>query len=112
VRHHLPAESRRRAEWQLPRIGCNWLVPEQQAHKVARGRCLADSLIRRGPEADDTIALENLVPTSAALRRLVFRLLEIGLVVDPFWRRDGGMAFDLLSSYSAGEQVVIGVPAA
>jgi hypothetical protein len=89
-------------------LGCNWLVPEQQEHKAGRGRCLADSLIRREPEADDTIAQEKLAPTSAALRRLVFQLLDIGLPVDPFWRRDGGLAFDLVSSYSAGERVTIG----
>jgi hypothetical protein len=65
-------------------------------------------LIRREPDAADTIAREKLVPTSAALRRLVYQLLEIGLPVDPFWRRDGGLAFDLVSSYSAGERVVIG----
>jgi hypothetical protein len=89
-------------------LGCNWLVPEQQDHAGPRGRCPADSLIRREPESDDTIALEKLVSTSAALRRLVYQLLDIGLPVDPFWRRDGGLAFDLVSSYSAGERVTIG----
>jgi hypothetical protein len=44
--------------------GCNWLVPEEQESAGQRGRCLADSLIRREPEADDTIASEKLVPTS------------------------------------------------
>ena len=33
---------------------------------------------------------------------------SIGLPVDPFWRRDGGLAFDLVSSYSSGEKVIIG----
>ncbi|PRC55862.1 hypothetical protein C6A85_41550, partial [Mycobacterium sp. ITM-2017-0098] len=28
--------------------------------------------------------------------------------IDPWWRRDNGLAFDLLSSYSAGEKVTIG----
>ena len=28
--------------------------------------------------------------------------------IDPFWSRDGGLAFDLLSSYSTGEKVIIG----
>jgi len=89
-------------------LGCNWLVPESHERPYARGRCLADSLIRREPQADDTIAVEKLVSTSAALRRLIYQLLDIGLPVDPFWRRDGGLAFDLVSSYSAGERVVIG----
>jgi hypothetical protein len=89
-------------------LACNWLVPDAERDVYQRGRCLPDSLIRREPDAADTIAREKLVPTSAALRRLVYQLLEIGLPVDPFWRRDGGLAFDLVSSYSAGERVVIG----
>jgi hypothetical protein len=89
-------------------LGYNWLVPEEEQDAYQRGRCLADSLIRREPDASDTIAREKLVPTAAALRRLVYQLLDIGLPVDPFWRRDGALAFDLVSSYSAGKPVVIG----
>ena len=88
-------------------LGCNWLVPEEQ-EADRRGRCLADSLIRREPDTADTIAREKLVPTAVALRRLVYQLLDLGLPVEPFWSRDGGLAFDLLSSYSEGERVVIG----
>ena len=88
-------------------LGCNWLVPEEQ-HNGYRGRCLADSLIRREPPSDDTIAVEKLVGTTVALRRLVFQLIDLGLPIDPYWSRDGGLAFDLLSSYSAGERVTIG----
>ena len=88
-------------------LGCNWLVPEEQ-EADRRGRCLADSLIRREPDTGDTIAREKLVPTAVALRRLVYQLLDLGLPVEPFWSRDGGLAFDLLSSYSEGERVVIG----
>jgi hypothetical protein len=87
--------------------GCNWLAPEEQS-PYERGRCLADSLIRREPDADDTIAREKLVPTARALRRLVYQLGDVGLPIDPFWRHDGGLAFDLLSSYSTGEKVTIG----
>jgi hypothetical protein len=87
--------------------GCNWSVPEEQAPE-ARGRCLADSMIRREPQADDTIAREKLVPTARTLRRLVYQLADIGLPIDPFWKKDGGLAFDLLSSYSTGEKVIIG----
>lgn len=87
-------------------LGCNWLAPAETTYE--RGRCLSDSLIRREPSADDTIAREKLVPTATALRRLVYQLDELGLPIDPFWRRDGGLAFDLLSSYSSGERVVIG----
>jgi hypothetical protein len=87
--------------------GCNRLVPEEQ-DEGPRGRCLADSLIRREPKADDTIALEKLADTTTAMHRLILQLLDIGLPVEPFWRRDGGLAFDLLSSYSEGERVTIG----
>lgn len=88
-------------------LGCNWLVPTEY-EAAARGRCLADSLIRREPDLDDTIAREKLVTTAVALRRLVYQLADIGLPVDPYWRRDGGLAFDLLSSYSTGEKILIG----
>jgi len=87
--------------------GLNWLVPVDD-DPAARGRCQSDTLIRRKPDADDTIAREKLVPTAAALRRLVYQLTDLGLPVDPYWRRDGGLAFDLLSSYSTGEKVTIG----
>jgi hypothetical protein len=88
-------------------LGCNWLAPDQQT-EYERGRCLADSLIRREPAADDTLAREKLVPTAAALRRMVYQLDDIGLPIDPFWRHDGGLAFDLLSSRTTGEKVTIG----
>lgn len=89
-------------------LGCNWLVPQEQELGGQQGRCLADSLIRREPDTDDTVAVEKLVSTGIALRRLICQLVDIGLPVDPFWRKDGGLAFDLLSSYSGGERVVIG----
>lgn len=88
-------------------LGCNWLAPAD-SDVAARGRCLADSLIRREPAADDTMAREKLASTAVALRRLVFQLTVLGLPVDPYWRRDGGLAFDLLSSHSTGEKVLIG----
>jgi hypothetical protein len=88
-------------------LGCNWLAAAEQT-EYERGRCLADSLIRREPAADDTLAREKLVPTAAALRRLVYQLEDIGLPIDPFWRHDGGLAFDLLSSRTSGERVIIG----
>jgi hypothetical protein len=89
-------------------LGCNWLVPSEQPDHGSRGRCLPDSLIRREPAADDTIAVEKLVSTAIDLRRLSYQLLDLRLPVDPFWRTDGGLAFDLLSSYSSGEKIVIG----
>lgn len=88
-------------------LDCNWLAPESE-EKSQRGRCLSCSLIRREPDADDTIAREKLVATTVALRRLTYQLIDLGLPVDPFWRKDGGLAFDLLSSYSEGKKVIIG----
>jgi hypothetical protein len=88
-------------------LGCNWLMPEEQS-AAERGRCLADSLIRQEPATDDTIAREKLVPTAQDLRRLVYQLVDIGLPIEPYWRRDGGLAFDLLSTYTAGKKVLIG----
>ncbi|WP_319452573.1 MULTISPECIES: putative zinc-binding metallopeptidase [unclassified Mycobacterium] len=111
---HLPSKSMMRVvdgeQWvrctQHGTLGCNWLAPAESTYE--RGRCLSDSLIRREPAADDTLAREKLVPTAAALRRLVYQLDELGLPIEPFWRREGGLAFDLLSSYTTGEKVIIG----
>ena len=88
-------------------LECNWLTPAvQEAER--RGRCLACSLIRREPDADDTLAREKLVPAVHALRRLVHQLNDLHLPLTPWWRQDGGLAFDLLSSFTAGKKVTIG----
>ncbi len=92
---------------QFQTLGCNWLTPEGQ-EAYGRGRCLACSLIRQEPGSDDTMAREKLVPTAEALRRLVFQIDDLGLPITPWWRKDGGLAFDLLSSYTTGEKVLIG----
>ncbi len=92
---------------QAATLNCNWLAPEDQ-DAYARGRCLADSLIRHEPAPDDTPAREKLVPTAEALRRLVYQLADLALPIDPWWQTEGGLAFDLLSSFSTGEKVVIG----
>jgi Putative zinc-binding metallo-peptidase len=57
-------------------LGCNWLMPEEQSDRANRGRCVADSLIRRGPAADDTIAVEKLASTAVDLRRLTFHITD------------------------------------
>ncbi len=82
---------------------CNWMVAQDDES----GRCFACRLTRRRPDSDDTIALEKLADTSVALRRLLVQLLGLGLPVVPYYVREGGLAFDLLSSRS-GEPVVIG----
>ena len=82
---------------------CNWMVSVDDE----AGSCFACRLTRRRPESDDTIALEKLADTGVALRRLLVQLFELGLPVVPYYEREGGRAFDLLSSRS-GMPVVIG----
>ena len=88
-------------------LNCNWLALED-SEAYARGRCRAHSLIRREPAPDDTLAREKLVTTGDALRRLVYQLDDLALPIDPWWQQDGGLAFDLLSSYTTGKKVIIG----
>ena len=83
---------------------CNWLV----ADNAGMAQCFSCSLTRRRPNADDTIALEKLADAGLVKRRLLVQLAELGLPVDPFYERDGGLAFDLLSSYSGQGRVTIG----
>jgi hypothetical protein len=64
-------------------------------------------LNRQRPENDDTIALEQLARASLAKRRLLFQLYDLGLPVVPYYEREGGLAFDLVSSTS-GERVMTG----
>jgi len=42
------------------------------------------------------------------MRRLLVQLAELGLPVDPVHEREGGLAFDLLSSHSGQQRVTIG----
>jgi hypothetical protein len=65
-------------------------------------------LNRRRPEASDTIGLEKLADASQVMRRLLAQLADLGLPVEPFYEREGGLAFDLLSSYSGQGRVTIG----
>ena len=83
---------------------CNWLVPTD----AGSARCSACRLVRRRPDASDTIALEKLADASVVLRRLLAQLAELGLPIDPFYEREGGLAFDLLSTNSGQGRVTIG----
>jgi hypothetical protein len=62
------------------------------------GLCAACALTRTRPADDDAEGLARFARAEAAKRRLVFELLELGLAVDGRRDRDGGLAFDLLSS--------------
>ena len=83
---------------------CNWLVDPASGQST----CEAGELIRIRPDADDTIALEKLADTSQWLRRLVYQLDHLGLPLDTYRDREGGLAFDLVSSISLGKPVTIG----
>ncbi len=84
--------------------GCNWLVRED----APAGRCFSCRLTRRRPEPDDTVAMEKLAKTEEAKRRLVIQLGDLGLPVVGWDMTDGGLGFDLISSLSTGEPVIIG----
>ena len=65
-------------------------------------------MIRVYPDTDDTVALDKLHSATVNLRMLVYQLAELGLPIEPFWRTEGGLAFDLTSSITTGKPVVIG----
>jgi len=72
--------------------GCNWLAPAPGA------LCRSCALTRTRPSDDDTEGLEDFAHAEAAKRRLLFELGEHGLPVEGWRERDGGLAFELLSS--------------
>lgn len=85
-------------------LACNWAVP----HKAQAASCYACRLIRRRPDPDDFVALATLADTQQSQRRLLVDLAALGLPVVPYRVREGGLAFDLLSSTSGQGPVGIG----
>jgi hypothetical protein len=83
---------------------CNWLVAED----AGTAQCCSCRLTRQRPDASDTIALEKLADAGQVKRRLLAQLAELRIPIDPFYEREGGLAFDLLSSYSGQGRVTIG----
>jgi hypothetical protein len=83
---------------------CNWLLPAD----ADSAQCFSCRLTRTRPASDDTIALEKLADASRSKRRLLIQLAELGLPVVPYHQREGGLAFDLLSSQSGGGSVTTG----
>lgn len=79
---------------------CNWIAPRPGA------LCLSCRLTRTRPADDDPEALAAFAETEGAKRRLVAQLLELGLPLQSWADRPGGLAYDLLSSRD--EPVVIG----
>lgn len=84
----------------LDLVDCNWLVQRDGA------LCASCELTRTRPSDDDPEGLEQLRAAEAAKRRLLFELGELGLPVQSWRDRDGGLAFELLSS--RGERVTTG----
>ncbi|MBD8079933.1 putative zinc-binding metallopeptidase [Cellulosimicrobium arenosum] len=101
-----------RARWEgVPRIlcanqplGCNWLVPEGPELEAF---CVACRLVRRHPSPGDDLATDQYAAALVAERRLLFQVLENDLPITSYAERDGGLAFDLLSS-TTGDPVTIG----
>ncbi len=93
---HHPCSNR---NWQ-----CNWAVPIE----AEAASCYSCRLTRRSPDADDLQALSKLAVTGQSKRRLLIGLAKLGLPVVPYWMREGGLAFDLLSSKSGDGPVIIG----
>ena len=72
--------------------GCNGLVAEDEEW------CASCALTRTRAADDDAEGLAGLARAEAAKRRLVFELLELGPPIVGWREREGGLAFDLLSS--------------
>ncbi|HWI30389.1 MAG TPA: putative zinc-binding metallopeptidase [Microbacterium sp.] len=83
---------------------CNWLVRED----APAGKCFSCRLTRTSPAANDTIALEKLAKTEQSKRRLILQLVDLGLPIRPWYFTPGGLGFDLISSLSSGQRVLIG----
>jgi hypothetical protein len=81
---------RRCANEQL--AGCNWLAREDHA------LCVSCALIRTRPNDSDESGLGGFAAAERAQRRLLFELFDMKLPVEGWSERDGGLAFDLLSS--------------
>jgi hypothetical protein len=74
---------------------CNWLVD------VAGQLCASCVLTRTRPNDADTRGLGGFAAAEAAKRRLLFELADLGLPLEGWHEREGGLAFDLLSSEQA-----------
>jgi hypothetical protein len=71
---------------------CNWLVDREG------DLCASCVLTRTRPNDGDERGLGGFAAAEAAKRRLLFELTDLGLPVEGWNEREGGLAFDLLSS--------------
>ncbi|WP_291045217.1 putative zinc-binding metallopeptidase [Herbiconiux sp.] len=82
---------------------CNWLAEADEPS----GKCLSCRLTRRRPPDDDEVALGKLATAAVDKRRLLVQLIDLGLPIEPYYDKEGGLAFDLVSSVG-GKPVTIG----
>ncbi len=80
--------------------GCNWLVGERDS------LCRSCELTRTRPSDEDAAGMAGFRVAETAKRWLLFELGELGLPIEDGAQREGGLAFDLLSS--ANEPVTTG----
>ena len=71
---------------------CNWSAAEEG------GLCASCALTRTRPSDGDRDGLGGFAAAERAKRRLLFELYDLGLPVEGWTEREGGLAFDLLSS--------------
>ncbi len=104
-----PDGPRRRCANQLV-AACNWLVASDPVPSdgPAAGDelCASCRLTRTRPSDSDTAAMAAFAETEAAKRRLVYQILDLGLPLESWADKEGGLGYDLLSS--AGTDVTIG----
>jgi hypothetical protein len=74
---------------------CNWLVESEGE------LCASCRLTRTRPNDADEPGLGGFAAAETAKRRLLFELADLGLPVESWREREGGLAFDLLSSEQA-----------
>lgn len=104
-----PEKFRRCAE--LEHTSCNWLLPapgEEQDDANDETECVSCRITRRRPEREDAVTRERLQRAEQAKRHLIFELDEIGMPIESYEERDGGLAFDLLANEDEDEPVMTG----
>jgi hypothetical protein len=74
---------------------CNWLVDTEGE------LCASCVLTRTRPNDSDERGLGGFAAAERAKRRLLFELADLGLSIEGWNEREGGLAFDLLSSEQA-----------
>jgi hypothetical protein len=89
---------------------CNWLVASDSVTSdgtaVVEQLCKSCRLTRTRPADSDLAAMAAFAETEAAKRRLVYQILDLGLPLESWADKPGGLGYDLLASN--GENVIIG----